>query len=104
MFVAAGAEWRYMKGLGAFSDPPLAWVEEDFDDSAWLVGASGFGFDDDDDNTILDDMRSNYTSVALRTTFEVTPRPGTRARASPGRPSPSSRPGPRRARSGLLLR
>ena len=72
VFLEAGAEWRYMKGTDAFSDPPLAWVDVDFDDSSWAVGPSGFGFGDDDDATILDDMRSVYSSVALRTTFEVT--------------------------------
>lgn len=72
VFVEAGEEWRYMKGTQPFSDPPLAWTEEDFDDSGWLAGPSGFGYDDDDDTTILDDMRGVYTSVAVRKRLVLT--------------------------------
>ena len=66
VFVDAGEDWRYMKGTEAFSDPPLAWAQSGFDDGGWLVGPSGFGYDDDDDATVLEDMRGGYSSVAVR--------------------------------------
>ena len=67
-----GAEWRYRKGTAEFSDPPLAWIDPEFDDSAWLVGKSPIGFRFAGLNTVLRDMRRNYTSVASRTTFPMT--------------------------------
>lgn len=70
--VDEGEIWKYKKGTQAFSVPALAWVEDGFDDGGWLEGPSGFGMGDGDDNTVLDDMRWNYTSVAIRKTFEIT--------------------------------
>lgn len=67
VFLPGDAEWRYRKGTEAFSDPPEAWIDPSFDDSLWEIGRAGFGFEDDDDTTILDDMRNGYTTVAIRT-------------------------------------
>jgi hypothetical protein len=66
--VAPGAAWRYFKGR---EEPPADWPERDFDDHEWARGASGFGYGDDDDSTVLDDMRGNYLSLYIRTSFEV---------------------------------
>ena len=66
-----GAEWRFRQGTAPFSEPTLRWTEADHDDGDWAVGPSGFGFGDDDDMTLLDDMKGNYTSVALRKRFEL---------------------------------
>src|SRR5437867_2090512 len=66
VIIDRGETWRYAKGLGPFSEPEAAWREPLFDDSAWLEGPSGFGFADNDDNTVLDDMLGAYTSVACR--------------------------------------
>ena len=63
----SGAEWRFRRGVRAFSQPPDAWYAADFDDSSWEVGRSGFGFGDDDDLTVLEDMRLGYTTLAIRT-------------------------------------
>jgi len=63
--VERGAVWKYFKGTG----PPsvgLEWTQLDFDDSGWESGASGFGYGDDDDATVLSDMRNGYTSVYIR--------------------------------------
>jgi hypothetical protein len=67
-----GAEWRYRKGTAAFSDPPLAWIDREFDDNEWLVGATPIGVRFLGLNTRLGDMRGNYTSVAARKTFLMT--------------------------------
>ena len=72
VLIDAGEEWRYAKGTEAFSSPADAWTQPDFDDSNWLVGPSGFGFADDDDATILEDMAGLYTTVAIRKRFDLT--------------------------------
>lgn len=69
--VDSGETWRFARGTEPFSDSPLAWTAPDFDDSQWDLGSSGFGYGDDDDATILDDMKGSYTAVALRKTFDV---------------------------------
>ena len=56
------AEWRYLAG----TDPAEDWRSADFDDSSWASGPAGFGFGDDDDATVLSDMRGRYTRVYVR--------------------------------------
>ncbi len=71
-----GAGWKYVKGTqeptpatgGAAS---TAWTEADFNDAAWLSGATGIGFADNDDATVLSDMRNRYVSVYARRTFTL---------------------------------
>ncbi len=69
--VEPGEVWRYLPGRTAPSEPGEAWTQLDFDDSAWLTGEAGFGYGDDDDATVLDDMRNNYVTVYIRKTFSV---------------------------------
>lgn len=64
------AEWRY---LARSSRPPTDWNQPGFDDSDWQTGATGIGYGDDDDRTVLTDMRGNFRTVQLRTTFELAP-------------------------------
>ncbi|MEM7346153.1 MAG: hypothetical protein AAF485_18085 [Chloroflexota bacterium] len=66
-----GLEWRYFKGLREPSEPISDWRQIEFDDSSWFLGPVGLGYGDDDDATILDDMKGKYTSVFLRRAFEV---------------------------------
>ncbi|MCH7689078.1 MAG: PQQ-binding-like beta-propeller repeat protein, partial [Planctomycetes bacterium] len=58
--------WRYLAG----SDPQEDWTTVEFDDSAWKSGKAGFGYGDDDDRTVLDDMRGKFTRVYLRRIFD----------------------------------
>lgn len=81
--VAAGESWRYRKGT---NEPPSDWRDIDFGDSSWLLGPTGIGYGDGDDQTVLADMRRvsddpatpedegrpGYTSVYLRRTFQLT--------------------------------
>ncbi|MCZ6794716.1 MAG: lamin tail domain-containing protein [Planctomycetota bacterium] len=68
----ADTVWRYRKGTSEASDPVDDWRRLDFtEDDSWLVGQTPIGFGDDDDNTVLDDMRQNYSSVYLRHGFSV---------------------------------
>lgn len=68
VLVDLGMEWRYFKGQ---AEPTAAWATLNFEDRAWLKGATGLGYGDGDDTTVLDDMRNSYTSVYLRHRFTV---------------------------------
>jgi len=70
-FVDSGEVWRFFRGVAAPSGPAEAWTAVDFDDSQWETGPAGFGYGDDDDATILDDMRGSYVSLYARKTFTV---------------------------------
>ena len=70
--IPAGSQWRYFKGTQEPSAPPTAWTQIGFDDSSWEVGPAGFGYDDGDDATHLDDMLGNYLSVYIRHSFSIT--------------------------------
>jgi len=69
--ISPGETWKFFKGIEPPSNPPDAWKNIDFDDSNWLTGPGGFGYGDDDDATILEDMRGNYVSVYIRKEFSV---------------------------------
>ncbi len=66
VLVDAEEPWRYRRGTAAFSNPPDAWKLAGFDDSGWDSGQPGFGYGDNDDTTILDDMRDGYSSFSIR--------------------------------------
>jgi len=72
ILVDVGEEWRYFKGIEHPSDPANGWTDPNFDDSGWPSGPTGIGYGDDDDATVLDDMRYNYVSVFCRKEFQVT--------------------------------
>jgi len=65
-------DWKYFKGNnGEPSNPIDAWRDLNFNDSSWFSGQTSIGYGDDDDNTLLSDMRYNYTSIYLRHKFNV---------------------------------
>jgi hypothetical protein len=71
-----GADWHFRRGTEPFGDPdattPLTWTLPEFDDASWETGPSGFGFGTIDDlATVIEGMRSNYSSVALRLRFAL---------------------------------
>ncbi|MBI4607163.1 MAG: lamin tail domain-containing protein [Planctomycetes bacterium] len=70
--IPGGATWSYKKGTVEFSSPPDAWRKPGFSTAGWASGASGFGYGDGDDATVLDDMANGYMSVAIRKTFSMT--------------------------------
>ena len=67
--ISPGKSWKFFKGTEPPSNPPEAWTAIDFDDSQWQTGASGFGYGDNDDATVLNDMQGNYVSVYIRKEF-----------------------------------
>ncbi|GEM_PF-1763716 len=75
-FIAPGEVWKFFKGTEPPGNPPNAWKAIDFDDSNWQTGPGGFGYGDDDDATILNDMLNNYVSVYIRKEFSASSLPG----------------------------
>jgi len=66
-------DWKYYKGdAGEPSGPVDAWRQLNFDDSSWYEGQTSIGYGDSDDNTILNDMQNNYSTIYLRHKFTVT--------------------------------
>ncbi len=59
-----GDSWKYR--IYEFQ-PPRSWRNNSFDDSAWSTGASGFGYGDGDDATIL----PTTTNVYIRGRFNI---------------------------------
>ena len=60
--------WRYRRGD---SEPPATWAELEFDDASWEKGLAGFGYDDNDDNTVLLDMQGSYSTLYIRHVFSL---------------------------------
>ena len=69
--VGKGAEWHYLAGGKAPEDSLWTTLSFDADKGGWKRGPSGFGYSDDDDATILDDMQDKYLSVFIRREFEI---------------------------------
>lgn len=63
--IPRNSEWK----LSAGQPLPKNWFQPAFDASAWPLKTAGFGYGDNDDKTILDDMRSRYKLIAIRKTF-----------------------------------
>jgi hypothetical protein len=59
-----GDLWRYFVGT---SNPPYNWYALDFNESQWLEDPSGFGYGDNDDNTVIPTTMSVY----MRNTFSI---------------------------------
>ncbi len=70
-FIDAGEAWKYLKGTAA---PPGTWKDPGFPDSAWLDGATGIGYGDNDDATDISDMQGSYMTIFCRKTFTVADR------------------------------
>jgi hypothetical protein len=69
--VPTGAVWQFFRGKQPASTPPDAWRQVDFDDTRWETGSAGFGYSDNDDATVLDDMLGRYATVYIRKEFSV---------------------------------
>lgn len=62
--VFAEDNWKYRIGN---AEPPSDWYTSNFDDSSWAEGQGGFGYADDDDNTVIAPTNSIY----LRKSFNI---------------------------------
>jgi hypothetical protein len=63
--IPRNAVWQY---LVPASEPNSSWKNHGFDATGWNTGASGFGYGDNDDSTIIDKV----VSVYLRKEFTLT--------------------------------
>ncbi len=60
-------QWHYRKGT---SEPDASWAGDDYvEDGTWQIGQTSIGYADNDDNTVLNDMEDNYSSIYLRHTL-----------------------------------
>ena len=77
--IQTGRVWRYFKGkkepsgkrVGNDTIATLDWTKPGFNDTSWLRGKVSIGYGDDDDATIVSDMRNKYMSLYLRHTFTI---------------------------------
>ena len=63
--------WKYYKGQNAPSGSETLWRVPRYDDTQWLQGQTPIGYGEGFVETVLDDMRNNYSTVYLRKTFSV---------------------------------
>ena len=61
------AEWEFLAG----KHPESNWTKLDFDSSGWRKGMAGFGYGDNDDNTVIRRMINNYTVIYTRKEFII---------------------------------
>ncbi|MEA3227177.1 MAG: PQQ-binding-like beta-propeller repeat protein, partial [Planctomycetota bacterium] len=62
-----GADWHYMAG----KHPSAGWTQAEFDTAGWKTSAAGFGYNYNDNKTLLKNMKGRYTTVYLRKTFAI---------------------------------
>jgi len=64
----SGSEFKYLKGnqAGSLSS---TWTSFGFNDATWTKGAAPFRYGKGANGTLLSDMRNNYSTLYLRTTF-----------------------------------
>ena len=71
---AADSQWRYRKGTSEASNPIDGWRQIIFtEDGTWTTAQPPIGYGDGDDNTVLTDMRENYSSIFMRREFTIDP-------------------------------
>ncbi len=63
--IRQGDIFRYFEGV---TEPPWDWMQNSFDDKSWAQGPSGFGFGDNDDETVIS---KKVVSVYVRKNFTV---------------------------------
>lgn len=64
------SSYRYLKGNQA-QNLSGTWMNDGFDDSNWSFSNAPFRYGDGNGGTLLEDMMGNYSSLYLRSTFEV---------------------------------
>jgi len=65
-------QWHYRKGTNALGEPSASWKAETYvEDGSWQAGQTSIGYGDNDDHTVLSDMRNNYSTIYLRHTLPI---------------------------------
>jgi len=65
--IKKGADWQYLAG----THPTSAWTQPDFSTETWRTSAPGFGYNYNDNKTVLKDMKDHYTVVYIRKSFSI---------------------------------
>jgi len=65
--IKRAADWQYLAG----DHPNDAWTLLDFSAEGWKTSTGGFGYGDDDDKTVLKNMKDHYSAVYIRKSFTV---------------------------------
>jgi outer membrane protein assembly factor BamB len=65
--IKKGADWKYMAG----SHPNNTWIQPDFKDEKWNTSPVGFGYNDNDNKTVLKNMKNRYSTVYIRKSFSI---------------------------------
>ena len=68
LLIEPGADWKYLYALPNDERSASGWTALEFDDSAFAVGAAGFGYGDEDDATVLP---PGTTAVLIRHEFTL---------------------------------
>jgi ankyrin repeat protein len=66
-----GEKWQYLAGGNNPNDSSWTGLSFDAEKAGWKTGEAGFGYADNDDKTVLDDMQNKYTQVFIRKEFEI---------------------------------
>ena len=66
-----GAEWEYLAGGKAPQDDNWTSLSFDSKKAGWKTGKAGFGYGDDDDETVLEDMQNKYSKIFIRKEFTL---------------------------------
>ena len=69
--IKPNSKWHY---LASKNEPKnLKWTSLSFDSNKenWKIGQAGFGYADNDDKTVLEDMMNQYSSVFIRKEFVI---------------------------------
>ena len=69
--IEKGAEWHYLDGGKAPKDALWTGLSFDAKKEGWKTGKAGFGYSDNDDETLIEDMQDNYLSIFIRREFEI---------------------------------
>ena len=68
---AKSARWKWLKGVQEASEPRDEWQKHGFSDAGWTTGTAPFGYGREGVETVLSDMRNNYTTLYLRHEIEL---------------------------------
>ncbi len=65
--IPPSSTWHYLLG----ATPPPDWQSPAFTPTGWLTGPAGFGYDDNDDATLLPEMRGHFRYLCIRHSFDL---------------------------------
>ncbi len=65
--IPPSSEWHYLLG----ATPAPGWQSPGFTPTNWLSGPAGFGYDDNDDATLLPQMRGHSRFLCIRRAFDL---------------------------------